>query len=464
MERVKNVHLIGIGGCGVSGLAKVLCQMGYEVSGSDLKESATTIRLRDLGIKVFIGHEASHVRFADLIVFSSAVPEKNVELEEAKARNIPVYQRAHMLAWIMDQFPKRIAVAGTHGKTTITAMLSHAFSHLGYDPTFLIGAPTEHGEENAHLGKGPLVIAEADESDKSFLLLNPNLEVIANIEADHMENFGTLQKIMQTFRQFTDKLGKGDNLIICGDCENNRLLMENISKEVNTITYGFDSKNLWQAKNLIFSHGTASFEVYKKNELMGEAFLSVPGWQNVLNALVVIVAGELFGCDLNLLLNALRTFSGARRRFQLMGQVNDVLVFDDYAHHPTEIQATLEAAKSGWPERRIVAIFQPHRFSRTLFLRKEFGPAFAKADEVVITDIYSAGEEPIKDINGSVIVDEIKNKSGQKVEYIPKKENISSYLLSILKPGDLVLTMGAGDIYTSAKELLVRLKMQANHE
>ncbi|MCX5751451.1 MAG: UDP-N-acetylmuramate--L-alanine ligase, partial [Candidatus Saganbacteria bacterium] len=400
MERVKNVHLLGIGGVGVSAIAKILFQMGFQVSGSDVKESSNTMRLKDLGVKVFIDHDPSQVRFADMVVYSSAVAANNVEMQEARARDIPIYQRAEVLAWIMDQFPKRIAVAGTHGKTTTSSMLAHIFSDLGYDPTFLIGAQMDHNEGNAKLGKGQMVVAEADESDKSFLCLNPNIEVITNIETDHMENFGTLDKILQVFQEFAGKLGRGDRLVLCGDQENNQWLMKKLSKEIELITYGLNPGNIWQAQKMKFFEISSSFEVYKEGVLKGEMFLSIPGWQNVLNSLAAITVSDLFGCDLNLVFGSLRTFKGAERRFQLIGEINDVLVFDDYAHHPTEIRATIDAAKKGWPNRRVICVFQPHRFTRTFFLRKEFGPAFDLADDVIITDIYSAGEMPIQDITG----------------------------------------------------------------
>jgi UDP-N-acetylmuramate--alanine ligase len=436
--------------------------MGFQVSGSDIKESSNTIRLKDLGIKVFIGHDPSQVRFADIVVYSSAVSADNVEREEAKARGIPVYQRAEILAWIMDQFPKRVAVAGTHGKTTTSSMLAHIFSNLGYDPTFLIGAQMDHNEGNAKLGKGQMVVAEADESDQSFLYLSPNIEVITNIETDHMENFGTLEKVLQVFYEFASKLQAGENLVVCGDEENNLNLTKKVSKDIKITTYGIKPENFWQAQKMSFSETSSSFEVAKEGKLKGEVFLSVPGWQNVLNSLAAIAVADLFGCDLNLVFGSLRTFRGAERRFQLIGEVADILVFDDYAHHPTEIKATIDAAKKGWPGRRVICVFQPHRFTRTFFLRKEFGPAFDLADEAIITDIYSAGEMPIQDVNGETVALEIKAKGRTRVEYIQKKENVTTHLLSELRPGDLVLTMGAGDIYTTAKEVVARLRMKQN--
>ena len=457
MERIKKIHLLGIGGCGMSGIAKILHEMGYKVSGTDVKEGTNTIRLRDLGVKVFIGHEATHVRSADLIIYSSAVSSKNVERREGKAKGIPIIKRAEMLSWILNQSKTRIAVAGTHGKTTTTAMLAKVFDASRLDPTFLIGCDMDYAEGNARLGQGRFSIAEADESDSSFLCYAPTVGVITNIEPDHMEQFGSIAVLQETFEKFANKVDESGFIILDATNKNNQKLMSKI--DCRFITYGLEGDVQYTAKNLEFDQFNSSFNLVRSGEDLGHVDLFVPGWQNVLNSLPVFAIGFEFGLDFASISAALQTFVGARRRFQTIGEVNDVLIIDDYAHHPTEIKATLSAAKLGWKDRRIICVFQPHRYSRTALLKKEFGQAFGDADLVVITDIYAASEKPIPGISGKTIVDKIK---GKDVEYIPRKEKIKEYLLSQIKEGDIIMTLGAGDIYTIGKELITRLKMRKN--
>ncbi len=447
--------MVGIGGCGMSGIAKILHEMGFIVTGSDAKEGANTLRLKDLGINVSIGHKTDNVRQADILVFSSAIKNGNLEMKNAKLKGIPVLKRSEMLSWIMDQSKTRVAVAGTHGKTTTTAMLSKVLDFGKYAPTFFIGCDMDYIEGNARMGNGKFAVTEADESDKSFLYLNPTVAIITNIEEDHMENYGSMKAIVDTFIKFAGNVSNDGFIVIDATNKHNQQLMQKVDKKY--ITYGLSEEMEYSAKNLTYNQFSSHYTLMRKRQELGQVKLSVPGWQNILNSLAVFAVAFEFGLDFHTVAGALRTFIGARRRFQTVGEYKDVLVIDDYAHHPTEIKATLAAARSGWPGRRIVCIFQPHRYSRTMLLQDQFITAFADADKVIITDIYAASEKPIPGITGKIIAEGIKDKQ---VEYIKRKEKIPEYLIKEIKEGDIVLTLGAGDIYTTGKEVLARLKMQ----
>ena len=459
MARIKNIHLIGIGGCGVGSIGKILLGMGYKISGSDLKESANTIRLRELGANLFFEHSASNVREADLVVYSSAISDTNPEMLEAKARQTPIIQRAEMLSWIMSQSKVPIAIAGTHGKTTTTSMTSLVFDRCGLNPTFLIGGENNDVGGNARLGDGKFSIAEADESDGSFIFLRPKISVITNIEADHLDHYADLKSIMDIFVEFANLLPKDGTLIICIDDENNKKLLSRIETEAKVVTYGFSNDAQIQAKNISFGEGSAKFEVFKEGRLLGEVKLNVPGMQNIENSLAAVCCGLEAGIDFMALNTALRCFTGVKRTFQLIGKARGVLIYDDYGHHPTEVAVTLRSAKSSWSQlNRVICVFQPHRFSRTMHLREEFGKCFKDADKVILTDVYSAGEASISGITGETLFDEVKKSGHKDVTYIQKKQDIPNHLLSILEEGDLVLTMGAGDIHTVGKELYSRMR------
>ncbi len=455
MTRARNIHLVGIGGCGMSGIAKILHEMGYRVSGSDVREGPNTIRLKDLGVKITIGHTNSNIREADLLIYSSALSSDNVELKEARAKGIRILKRAEMLAWIMEQSKIRIAIAGTHGKTTTTAMLSKVLDAGKFFPTYLIGCDMDYVEGNAKLGNGKFAVAEADESDSSFLHLSPTVGIITNIEDDHMERFGNMNNLIATFEKFAKNVSSDGFIVIDSTNSNNQEIMRRI--KTRFITYGLNGNVDFSAENLTFKEFSSRFSLLRSGKKLGEVDLSVPGWQNVMNSLPVFAIGFEFGLDFHSIAHALRTFIGARRRFQTVGEVQNILVVDDYAHHPTEIRATLSAARAGWPGRRIICIFQPHRYTRTMLLKDQFAASFSDADRAIITDIYAASEKPIPGISGKSIADGIQNKE---VLYIPKKEKIPEYLMKDIKEGDIILTLGAGDIYTVGKEIIARLKMK----
>jgi UDP-N-acetylmuramate--alanine ligase len=457
MERVKTVHFVGIGGCGMSAIAKILIKKGFRVTGSDLKESANTMRLKDLGAKIFIGkHNKTNIRGADLTVISSAIPIGNPEVDGSLASGIPTAKRALMLSWIMDQFKVRIAVAGTHGKTTTTSMITSVLSRCGRDPTFLIGGEANDVDGNARLGASPYVVAEADESDSTFLALHPTIAVITNVEADHMDHYGTLDKVVEAFSAFASLVPEDGTLIVGGSGEGIKGMLKNAGRK-NVVTYGLSKDLDFWADNFKFSERRSKFDAYHRDNKIGEITLAIPGRQNIENALASIAVGVTLNCDVSCMSSGLQIFNGAKRRFQLIGEARNILVIDDYGHHPTEVARTLEAAKLGYPDKRIICVFQPHRFTRTLHLFEEFGSAFRNADVTIITDIYGAGESPIEGISGKTIFDEIR-KNGVNAEYIAKKENITGRLLAIAKPGDLVITMGAGDINSVGRELLNRMK------
>jgi UDP-N-acetylmuramate--alanine ligase len=458
MNKIKTVHFVGIGGCGMSAIAKILIKKGYRVSGSDIRESANTIRLKDLGARIFIGHSKTNVRGADLTVISSAIPGGNVEVEESISSGIPTEKRAEMLSWIMDQFKVRIAVAGTHGKTTTTSMIATVLSRCEKDPTFLIGGEANDVDGNARLGAGPYVVAEADESDSSFLTLHPTIAVITNVESDHMEHFGSFNKVVEAFSRFAG-LVPDDGVIVMGEGKGIDAVRKNITNK-KVITYGFSKELDFWADNFKFSERRSKFDAYRKDKKLGVITLCVPGKQNIDNALATIAVASFINCDFSGISSGLQIFAGAKRRFQLTGETQDIMIVDDYGHHPTEIAKTLEAARLGYPDRRIICIFQPHRYTRTALLYEDFGSAFADADITIVSDIYSAGEPPIAGISGETILNEVK-KNAKEAIYIKKKEQIANYVAGIARPKDLIITMGAGDINNVGKEIFSRLKENA---
>lgn len=449
------LHFIGIGGTGMSGIAKVLLEKGYPVSGSDLVGSSTTRRLEQLGAVIFEGHHPSHIpEEVDVVVVSSAVPRDNSEVVAARARNIPVIQRAEMLSRLM-QYQKGIAVAGSHGKTTTTSMISLVLQHNRLDPTIVVGGEINDIGGNAKLGRGEYLVAEADESDGSFLRLEPAIVVVTNIEDDHLDYYENLENIIAAFRQFVNKVPPGGTAIMCTDDPNVRRIMDSCSGRV--ITYGsVEPANYTTGDIQAEGRGTKATVFYQGSPL-GQLTLQVPGKHNVLNALAAVAVAREVGLDFNETAESLKSFRGVNRRFQLTGAAKGVEVIDDYAHHPTELKATLAAARQSRPGQRIIAVFQPHRFSRTKFLWPEFGKAFRDADLVVVGDIYPAGEKPIPGVSAELIVDAIRAQ-GQEVWHLPSREEIVERLTTEAKAGDLVLTLGAGNIWIAGAELVRRLQ------
>lgn len=455
LTAMEHVHFVGIGGAGMSGIAQVLLESGCKISGSDIKESRNTERLKKYGARIKIGHKSENVGDADIVVLSSAIPEKNVEVVYAKKKNIPILLRAQMLARICEG-KKSVAVAGTHGKTTTTSMISRMMDACGLDPTCLIGGELNDIGSNAKCGSSDYVVVEADESDGSFLYLNPQIIVLTNVEADHLDYYGDLDHIEDVFLKFLNKTEKDGLVISCGDYEN--LSRITVSADRKCVTYGLDEKNDFHAGNISFEAFSCTFDVYNKGKLLGRVSLSVPGIHNVYNALAAYALGISLDVPFSELAQCLKSFSGVQRRFQVLGEVSDITIIDDYAHHPTELKATLEAAKKGsWG--RVVCIFQPHRFSRTKALGTSFKDAFDSADLAVVTDVYAAGEQPVPGVTGKLLVDAILQRNPRKpVAYLPKKSDILEFLASEVREGDLVLTAGAGDIWAVGEGLLNMLK------
>ncbi|SFK70090.1 UDP-N-acetylmuramate--L-alanine ligase [Paenibacillus sp. 1_12] len=450
MNTSEHIHFIGIGGYGMSAIAKVMLEMGYRISGSDLASQELTEKLVAKGATVFIGHEAENVKGADVVVYSTALPKDNVEMAAAEEWNIPILHRSQMLARLMNQ-KKGIAVAGAHGKTTTSSMIALVLEECKMDPTFIIGGEIMNVGSNAKAGKGEWVVAEADESDGSFLQYNPLIALVNNIEADHLENYnGDFENLKKAYAQFLSQVSDEGKAIVCKDDTYLQEMIPDIKSEV--ITYGIETDADYTARNIELGDRKVRFEVEHQGSVLGVIQLSVPGKHNVYNALATLITCMEAGLSFDQIAEAIMDFRGAKRRFQVLGEVNDILIIDDYAHHPTEIEATISAAKA--TGKRIIAVFQPQRYTRTYFLFDQFSRAFSEADEVIITDIYSpAGEQQIEGITSSKLVELIRQNSNSHVCYIPSKEEVQAFLLDHVKSGDLVLTMGAGDIWKAASGL-----------
>ncbi len=453
-RKLNRIHMVGIGGSGMCGIAEVLLNLGYQVSGSDIQENEATQRLARLGARIHIGHAAENVYETDVVVISSAIREDNVEVQEARARKIPVIPRAEMLAELM-RMKYGIAVAGAHGKTTTTSMTAMVLEMAGLDPTVIVGGRLNTIGANARLGAGDFIVAEADESDRSFLYLSPFIAVLTNIDAEHLDHYGTLEEIKKTFVSFANKVPFYCSVILCLDDPNLQSIIPEIERKV--ITYGFSSQADLQAKDFSFSEFSSQSTVYAFGRKLGRLKLNVPGKHNILNALAATAVGLDLDIPARTILKALEAYTGTGRRFELKATVNDIMIIEDYAHHPTEIRATLEAARTGW-ERRIVAVFQPHRYSRLVRLLPDFATSFNQADVLLVTEIYPAGEEPIAGVSGKALFEAIQQFGHKNVLYEPTLGSIPSRLMEILSPGDLLLVMGAGNVNRVIPEIIRRLQ------
>jgi UDP-N-acetylmuramate--alanine ligase len=451
----KKIHFIGIGGAGMSAVAQILLELGYTVTGSDQKLSHITERLEELGAVCYAGHNAENIGDAELIVISSAIPSNNPEWQFALHKGVPVIHRGEMLARMMDR-QTGIAIAGAHGKTTTTSMIALTLVKNNLDPTVLIGGELTDIGGNAKLGYGQYLVAEADESDGSFLLLRPNIIVVTNIENDHLDYYKTEEKITEAFSKFIRKIPSNGMAVLCTDDRQLKHMSTQLKRPCKT--YSVKSTDAdYTIRNMITDGPKSKVEVYENGTLLGILELLVPGLHNISNALAVVAVGRHIGLDFYKIAEALSTFKGAQRRFQLIGIEKEVQVVDDYAHHPSEIRATLKAARQAHAG-RIIAVFQPHRYSRTQHLYEQFGEAFGDADVVIVSDIYSAGEKPIEGVHAGLIVAAVQKNTGREVIYQPGIEQITDCLETITKPGDLVLTMGAGNIQSAGVELVLRLK------
>ena len=453
LKRYQQVHFVGIGGAGMSGIAEVLLTLGYRVTGSDARRNEAVERLERLDAKVFVGHAASHVEGAQVVVYSSAVARDNPELQAARQRGIPVIPRAEMLAELM-RVKSGIAIAGTHGKTTTTSMVGAVLAEAGFDPTIVVGGRITALGANARLGQGEFLVAEADESDGSFLKLTPTIAVVTTIDAEHLDYYTDVAAIRETFLQFINKVPFYGAAVLCADQPEIQTLLPRVEKRV--ISYGLAGPADLAAAAVRLDGLTARFEVLQRGESLGELALQVPGAHNVANALAATAVGLDLEIPFAVIQRALAGFTGVHRRFQVKGEVDGILVVDDYGHHPAEIRATLAAARAGF-SRRLVVAFQPHRYTRTLHLHAEFLTAFGDADVLVITDIYPAGEAPIPGVHARALAEGIAARTTREVRYVSDRSELVELLLRIVRPGDLVLTLGAGDIGGVADQVLARL-------
>ncbi len=456
LSKVKKIHFIGIGGIGMSGIAELLINLGYKVSGSDIRKSSTTLRLESLGAKIAYTHDRKNVNSADMVVYSSAIPYNNPELLEAKEKGIPIIPRAEMLAQLM-HFKYGIAICGAHGKTTTTCMVASILNAAKMDPTVIIGGKLKiWNGSNARLGQGDILVAEADESDGSFLRLSCVIAVVTNIDYEHMDYYKNMEELRKAFLEFINKIPFYGTAIVCSDNREIKKIIPYIKRRL--ITYGIKDDADLIAKNIQKENLGASFEVFYKNRFMDRIFVEMPGIHNVSNALASIAVGIELGLDISAIKDGLKNLGGLERRFQIKAKINNIIIMDDYGHHPTEITATLKTIKEWWPKKRLVVIFQPHRYSRTKTLFSEFSKSFDNADILLVNPIYPASEKPIQGISSKGLVEAIKRQGHKNVLLCNNTKETIDELMSIIKPGDLVLTLGAGNVYQIGDNLIHKLK------
>jgi UDP-N-acetylmuramate--alanine ligase len=456
-RRIQHVHFVGIGGIGMSGIAEVLVNLGFRVSGSDLKASTVTDRLQSMGIEIFEGHAAENVGQPHVVVRSTAVRDDNPEIIEANRRSIPVIPRAEMLAELMRLKPHTVAVAGSHGKTTTTSMVATVLGHAGLDPTMVVGGVVGAFGSNAHLGTSDLMVVEADESDRSFLMLTPTIAVVTNIDREHMDYYHDMDDVRACFAKFVNSVPFYGSSVLCLDDPNVQAIIPLLERR--RMTYGFSAQADVSAHGIRYNNSFGStFSVWRGSDVVGEVSLRVPGTHNVYNSLAAIAVGFELEVSFEKIAEGLNSFTGAGRRFQAKGEINNVLVVDDYGHHPTEVRATLAAAKLGSGGRRIVVLFQPHRYTRTNDLMQEFARSFNNADVLFISDIYAASEDPIEGVTSEALTNEIKRFGHKEVSYIGGLENAATMLRDYVQPGDLVVTLGAGTVNRVSDQLVSLLK------
>jgi len=455
--RTKHIHMVGIGGIGMSGMAEILIQRGYKVTGSDGASNETTDRLKELGATIYQGHAPENIEGADVVVYTSAV--KATENEETKAaleNRIPTIKRAEMLAELM-KMKFGIGVAGTHGKTTTTTMIGHVTQDGNYDPTIMVGGKVHSFDKtNAVVGKGDVIVVEADEFDRTFLRLTPSIAIITNIEAEHLDIYDDLEDVKGAFIDYANKVPFYGAVIVCLDDPNVRSILPDLERRI--ISYGLSPQAQVRAVDIKMNQFTSTFTVMNDDQKLGVITLKAPGDHNVKNALAAVATGIELNIDFKLIKQGLERYQGVFRRFQKKVEEQDVMVIDDYAHHPTEVAATLNAARKGWPDRRIVAVFQPHLYSRTQDLYKEFGLSFSDAEVLLITDVYPSREKPIDGVTGKLISDTAEQYGHKNVIYVEDKADVTETLKEISKAGDIIITMGAGDIYKYGEEFAKELE------
>jgi UDP-N-acetylmuramate--alanine ligase len=452
--RLRRLHFVGAGGVGMSGLAEILLlSTPLEISGCDLQRSENTDRLTRLGARIAYGHDPSHVREADLVVTSSAVEDSNPEVAAARERGIPVIRRAEMLAEIM-RLKQGVAIAGTHGKTTTTSLTGMVLTEAGFDPTIVVGGQVRILGTNARLGKGDFLVAEADEFDRSFLKLTPVVAVVTNVEEDHLDCYKDLEDILDSFAIFANRVPFYGAVVACADDPGVRRILPRITRRV--ITYGVSEEASLRAREIKLEASGTTFEVWEGSWLLGTVRLSLPGRHNVANALAAIAVGRELSIPFPTIARAVAQFTGVVRRFETKGERDGVLVVDDYAHHPTEIEATLAAARQVFPNRRLVALFQPHLYSRTKDFWQRFGKALVGCDLAIVTDVYPSRERPIPGVSGEMIAKAARDAGQANLLYVPDRKRVIDEVERSLRSGDVLLTLGAGDVVRVGEEYLKR--------
>ena len=460
--QTRHIHMVGIGGIGMSGMAEILLLKDYKVTGSDANKGETIPRLEKMGAEISIGHDAENIEGADVVVYTSAVKaEENIETKAALEQGIPVIKRAEMLAELM-RMKYGIGIAGTHGKTTTTTLTGHVVQDGSFDPTIIVGGKVHSfSKTNAVVGEGDIFVVEADEFDRTFLRLSPSLAVITNVEADHLDIYDNLDDVKQAFIDFANKVPFYGAVVLCLDDSNVRSIIPEIDRRI--ISYGLTPQAQIRAVDIEPDQFNTTFTVLNNDEKLGDITLKAPGEHNVKNALAAVAIGIELNIKFKEIKSGLERYEGVFRRFQLKAEIDDIMVIDDYAHHPTEVQATLDAARSGWEDRRIIAVFQPHLYSRTQNLYKEFGLSFFDAEVCVITDVYPSREEPIEGVTGKLIADAAKEYGHRQVYYVEDKKALPAKLKDLAQPGDVIITMGAGDIYEYGQEF-VNILEKKEHE
>jgi UDP-N-acetylmuramate--alanine ligase len=456
-RRIQHVHFVGIGGIGMSGIAEVLLNMGFHVTGSDLKRSDVTARLESLGATVYEGHAAENINGAHVVVRSTAVRDDNPEIRDARRRSIPVIPRAEMLAELMRLKPHTVAVAGSHGKTTTTSMIATVLAQASLDPTVVVGGVVGAMGSNARLGKSDLMVVEADESDRSFLMLTPTFAVVTNIDREHMDHYSDMTDVRRCFADFVNKVPFYGASILCLDDPHVQAIIPEIVRR--RVTYGLSAQADIAAREVRYDKQFGStFQARLLGEPIGEVSLHVPGLHNIYNALASIAIGLELEVPFETIASALANYAGVNRRFQIKGEVAGVVVIDDYGHHPTEIRATLVAAKLGSAGRRMVVLFQPHRYTRTHDLLDEFARSFNNADVLMLTDIYAASEDPIEGVSAEALVEAVRRFGHKDARYVGSVDEATRALLEEVKPNDMVITLGAGNVYRVGEQLPELLK------
>jgi UDP-N-acetylmuramate--alanine ligase len=456
----KRIHFVGIGGIGMSGIAQLLVKKGFDISGSDIKDSDIIGILKSSGIKVFLNHNFLNIQDSELVVYSSAISPDNPELIAAREKGIPVVMRAKVLAELMNE-KVGIAISGAHGKTTTSSMTALLLKESSLNPTVAVGGIVKNFSNNALLGEGNFFVIEADESDGSFLYYRPFYSVITNIDKEHLDYYRNIDEIIEAYAKFADNTKKGGKLICFGQDKNIQKMLRLINKKY--LNYGLDKSLDIYADDIKLERLSSNFNCFFRNKPLGRFFLNVPGIHNVLNSLAVIGIGIELCIDLNLIKSALLKFDGIERRFQIKLELESITVIDDYAHHPSEIQATIKVFDN-WPKERLITVFQPHRFTRTKYLTEEFGKSFAGSNLVIITEIYAAGEKPIPGVSADLIIQALKKNGHLNCLFVPRQE-LMSVLLDIVKKGDILLMLGAGDIgrfSTEFSEVLKKIKYHSD--